>query len=271
MSENDILGLRVEAIASAQQRSRKAFFAATVASLVVLVVSFNITYSQGASPPGDLSESDKVSLAKQEMKKEQAKRYFDRFYYSLPLVGVQISTDDLVFFAPLGLLIFFFYYVSCMRSTHAQLQELHQKFGGGSQVAADRERIMVVLNSEIVLNTPSSELPFKMRSPTFLLIVKLLKTLNLYQLLIFLPAVASAAALYAEIHGTYFSPGALDSEGIPFFKTLSSPDKIKIVCFETLGVFVSALVVLYCAAASRYASGAREIVASFTTSPDEVR
>src|SRR5580704_14821720 len=103
--DKDELSLRLEGITSAQQRSRTAFFSMTVAAIVVFIVFFNISFSLGNNTPTmpDPAPKDVVS---EELKKEQVKHYFDRFYYSLPIVGVQVSTDDLAFFAPVALLIF---------------------------------------------------------------------------------------------------------------------------------------------------------------------
>ncbi len=261
MIEKDVLSLRLEAITSSQDRSRTAFFSATVAAMVVLVVFFNITFSQGSGTP-TMPDNAPHDLMSEALRKEQARHFFDRFYYSLPLVGVQVSTDDLSFLAPLALLVFSMYYVSCMRSTAMQLRELREYMTGVTD-DEQREKVAVVLNSQVVINNPASELPFQ--PPKWLPVSRLCRTLNLYQLLIYLPGLASIGALYADLYGTYLVGGVFDPPGSTYFSGLSPQDRLKVVTFQLIGLSVTVVVVVYCGAAARYSSEARKIVARLTT------
>jgi hypothetical protein len=268
MIEKDELTLRLEGIGAAQQRSRNAFLSATVASLVVLIVFFNLTFSQGSATP-TMPDHPPTDVVFEALKKEQVKHFFDRFYYSLPLVGVQVSTDDLVLFAPLGMLIFSLYYVSCVRNSYKQIDDLR----GSLDERSDRNdliKVNIVLRSEIVLNEPSSELPFTIPLPAWLFLDSLSKTINLYQLLIYLPALASVGALYADIHGTFFAGGPLDPAGTIYFNGLSAYDKFKVLSFEFVGASLTLVVILYCLAASRYANKTRSLVSSFNVDAGRV-
>ena len=259
MIEKDILDLRLAAITSAQERSRTAFLSATVASLVVLIVFFNLMFSQVGTPQ---DQPDRKGLVYEELKKQQVKHFYDRFYYSLPVVGVQVSTDDFSFFAPLGLLIFALYYLSCARSALNQLEGLRKSVEYVSD-ESQLETVAIVLNSQLVFNSPTSELPFE--TPIWQPVNRALRTLNVYRLLIYLPALASAAAMYGDIFGTYFSGGALDPPGATFFLGLSRNDQVKVVASELVGLGFTIVVTLYCSAASIYSSRAREVIASLTT------
>jgi hypothetical protein len=269
MIEKDILTLCLEAIDKSQQRCRTSFFSATIAAVVVFIVFFNITFSQSSGKP-IMPDDPPKDLVFEELKKEQVKHFFDRFFYSLPIVGVQVSTDDLALFAPLALLIFSLYFVSCLRSTSEQLEELYQSLKNITS-QDDHAKLGVILKSEIVLNAPSSELPFNLPSFKWLPSNRLLRTMNLYQFLIYLPVLASAAAMYADIYGTYLTGGALDLPGAIYFSGLSGMDKLKVVMFEIVGFALTGLVGIYCLAASRYAKRIREMITGMTMEPNPAR
>jgi len=260
MIEKDELSLRLDGITSAQQRSRAAFFLAAIAAVIVLIVSFNVTFSQSAGRPV-LSHDFHNDVLSESLIKERVKHYFDHFYYSVPLLGVQVSTDDLALYAPLSLLIFAFYHLSCIRAVFAQLEDLSIAL---SSVTDQQEiqKVAIILKSETVLNTLTSELPFRGRWSG---VSRFLSTVNLYRLLIYLPAFASIAALYADIYGTYFSGGALDNPGAVYFAGLSYLEKTKTITAETIGLVATLVTVIYGFAASKYASGIRIIIDSVST------
>jgi hypothetical protein len=189
MIEKDILTLRLEGIDNAQQRGRSGFFYLTTASLVVLIVFFNITFSQVKRPTDLMVDPKAPNLTMEELKKEEVKRFFGRFNYALPIVGVQVATDDLVFFAPIALLIFCLYYVSCMRNATRQLEDLSRSLDSmakNDELESDRLKVKTVLSAGIVLNEPFSELPINLGKSRFFRVGALSKTVNLYRALIYL-------------------------------------------------------------------------------------
>jgi hypothetical protein len=152
--EKDLLTLILESIEKAQQRTRRAFFLNLLVSSLVLIFAFNFSISQGnAKPPRPDSTGDTEEY------KIQLARYFNRYTYSIPIIGVTISADDFAFFGPLALFIFSFYYVSCSRNSDTQLRNLHKRMDA---TPLDREILAVALESEVVLNT-SSHIPHHMK------------------------------------------------------------------------------------------------------------
>jgi hypothetical protein len=260
VAEKDILSLRLECITLAQERSRTAFFAAVIAAAVVLIVFFNVTLSLTSHTPTK-PDNAPHDLVYEALEKEQVKHFFDHFFYSLPVLGVQVSTDDLSLFGPLALLVFSLYYTSCLRSALVQLRDL-RRFLGKARDGNALEQVAVTLKSQVVINRGTSTI--SPEHPAWFTFVDYFTAGNFYAYLIYLPVLASCAALYADIHGTYFTNAALDPSGTVFFRTLDNGEKAKVVMFEIVGVAVTAIVTVYCSVSAKYFRKIRDITEALT-------
>lgn len=223
---NDYLKLRIEALLNAQRRIRSSFFWSILSSALVFIVVFNLSFSWSKYFPDRTTDS----WAKKEGTKEEIKLFIDRKYYQIPLLGLQIDvTDDIGVFAPLALLIFSFYYLSCTRSAYVQLCSLKEYFDKNEGYDP---MFPGLIASEMVLNTMDQDEKRHLVSPSFL-----------YRMLIFLPALAAMGALIVDIHGYFEQPW--DNPAKIVWQTMSSSDHIKAVVFDTFGLACTVLMLSY--------------------------
>jgi hypothetical protein len=110
----------------------------------------------------------------------------------------------------------------------------------------DQNKVAVALKSQIVLNSP---LPldslYRGRPGSRLFSIK-----SIYRFLIFLPVLASVAAMIVDIHSTFCTHAALDPPGTIFYNGLSDFDKNKALISECVGAVATFTVGVYSYSAS---------------------
>jgi hypothetical protein len=252
MADKDILTLRLESIEKAQQRSRQALFLSLLASAVVILlcsnyISFQPEHELPPSPNTTAANADE-KFAAQENYKLKLKQHYDSQIYIIPLLGVPMGVDTLSPFGPVSLLVFAFYMASCFRSSLSQLSSLETRLDAYPG-AEEREKIAVVLNSEVVLNLPGPGLRTSASKSD--------RRPLAYWFLISFPLIGSLLALGTDIrvlairYGNY--PHKTWADFVKWFLDNG-------LVFDFIGFFATVFVAIYCSASISSSKKSAEII-----------
>jgi len=122
-AENQILGIK-----EATSRSRNVLLFLNLATLIIFISLFNVTWSWQRHT--NVTERpfktyittvglDKDPASFQELRKHYADVYFEKQYFNIPLLGIRCTESDLSIFAPVALLIFTtWFFFSLRRENH---------------------------------------------------------------------------------------------------------------------------------------------------------
>ena len=118
----------IEGIREGSNRTRNIFLFINVTALVIFVALFNATLTwqrhvnhneRGYLYYESIVKLDSVRESNQELRKHYADIYFDRQFFTIPLLGMRISESDLNIFAPIAMLIFTtWYFYGLRRENH---------------------------------------------------------------------------------------------------------------------------------------------------------
>lgn len=249
----DLMERKLTGLNEAQKRSRTAFFSSVLGSAIVLLLIWNLSFSWSRNLP----DHDDDSWWAKEIFKEKVKPWNSRYFYTLPLLGINMTTDDIGMIGPFALLVLALYYASCETSTRRQVADVIKNFG-----SSHAEEIYVAIKSGMVLNSIDEDHPFENvpvnKEPVRYRITKG----SIYRILIFLPALASVAAIGEDVWGAYIERELHGHAVIPttIFQIMPWQDKIVQIAFDIVGIGMTALVIRFTLEVSRDSLLIREMV-----------
>ena len=153
------LDLRLDAMRAAQDRSRFALLAATVASLALLTAGWNAYfgyYRQFAL------EQDKVSAGQNQIAEKLRSELYAEWVrsrmISISLLGLRVGVDDATTVGAVAMWIILYWLSLCMRREHYSIAHLFRDYRYGTQ--AERTLVFYAVNAYTVFtNVHHSDVP----------------------------------------------------------------------------------------------------------------
>jgi hypothetical protein len=251
---DDLADIRLEAALNSQRRIRAAFLAVLLSSSIVLLIGFDSLLSWNGGfpdPPSKLNspgitEADKVGMT--EAFKERIKHFFDRTFYTVPALGIPVSTDDIGFIAPLICFLTVFYYSSTVRTASFTMAELRKSVDQDNTI---RIKTFAVLQGEMVLNSLAADEELESTKPPVV-----------YRSLIFLPVFASLLAVFSDVR-SYVQKDWADPNGRTVWENFNRSDAHKTIAFDSIGVVLALITAWQLVGSYRQLMATRKTVLSF--------
>jgi hypothetical protein len=155
------LDLRLDAMRAAQDRSRFALLAVSIASLALLVAGWNAYFGyygqfameQNPTPTGENQVAEKL---RSELYSEWVKSRM----ITISLLGLHVGVDDATTVGAVAMWIVLYWLELCMRREHYSIAHLFRDYRGGSQ--EERTLVFYAVNAYTVFtNVQHSDIPLR--------------------------------------------------------------------------------------------------------------